>query len=576
MTMDYTFLIAGEAGQGVQSMGYILTKALAKAGYHVFASQDYESRIRGGHNVFTVRVSDRPVRAVADAVDLVLALNVEAVRRHAPALSDRGLVLYDGERVTVDAAARLLSVPFERLAVETTRSRIMGNTVALGAALYLVGFDDAILAAVLRSTFGKKSDELAARNVDAARVGYRYAAEHHADRRVVDVTPRDAPTRMVINGTAAVALGALAAGCKFMAGYPMTPATGIMHYFVGHAAALDLIFEQAEDELAALNMVLGASYAGVRAMTATSGGGFALMVEALSLAGMTETPAIIVLAQRPGPATGLPTRTEQGELEFAVHAGHGTFPRAVFAPGTVEEAFRVTVKAFNLAERYQIPVIVLTDQHLGDSYTTTAPFDLAQVTIERGDYLTDEAIEALGTYRYQRHRITASGISPRVLPGHPGALVVTDSDEHTEDGHITESAAVRVAMVQKRLRTLEGLRSEIAPPTRYGPPDAAAVLVGWGSTYGAMREAVDRVNHDQPRLRLVHLCELWPFPRRTFAEHVQGAERFLVVESNPTGQLAHLIRAETGLTATGTILRFDGRPITPAYILQRLPAEVTG
>jgi 2-oxoglutarate ferredoxin oxidoreductase subunit alpha len=503
-------------------------------------------------------------------------VNAEAVRRHAPALSDRGLVLYDGERVTPDAATQLISVPFERLAVETTQSRIMGNTVALGATLYLVDFDLAILAAVLRRTFGAKSDEIAVRNVDAARVGYRYVAEHHADRRIVALPPRDAPPRMVINGTAAVALGALAAGCKFMAGYPMTPATGVMHYFVNHAAALNLVFEQAEDELAALNLVLGAAYAGVRAMTATSGGGFALMVEALSLAGMTETPAVIVLAQRPGPATGFPTRTEQGELEFVVYAGHGAFPRAVFAPGTVAEAFVLTAKAFNVAETYQVPVILLTDQHLADCYVTSAAFDVAAVPIERGAVLDAAALAALGEYRYQRHRLTPSGISPRVHPGTAGALVVTDSDAHDEDGHITESAAVRNAMVRKRLAKEAGLRTALGPPRAYGPEAAPTVLVGWGSTYGALREAVDRLNRAGDVARMIHLSEVWPFPGEAFQTLLAGSERFLVVESNVTGQLAHLIRAETGLTAAGTILRFDGRPLTPAYVLQHLPAEVTG
>jgi len=280
-----------------------------------------------------------------------------------------------------------------------------------------------------------------------------------------------------------------------------------------------------------------------------------------------------VLGQRVGPATGLPTRTEQGELEFAIHAGHGMFPRVIFAPGTAEEAFYLTAKAFNLAEQYQVPVILLTDTYLSDTYVT-AEFDLSKVTVERGDFLSDEEVHALGKYRYMRHKLTPSGVSPRVIPGQAAALVVTDSDEHTEDGHITESAAVRCQMVQKRLTKLNGLRREMGAPRRYGPAAAETVLVGWGSTYGALREAVDLLQTGGAVVRMVHLSEIWPFPRLAFLDAVKGARRVIVVESNATGQMAHLIRAETGVAAAGAILRYDGRPLTPGYIASTFQTEV--
>ncbi|MCW4038394.1 MAG: 2-oxoacid:acceptor oxidoreductase subunit alpha [Candidatus Bathyarchaeota archaeon] len=571
--MDFNFMIGGEAGQGVQSMGYILARSMAKGGYSVLASQDYESRVRGGHNFFAVRVSDRPVQAISEEVNLLIALNEETINLHRGELTKDGLILYDGERgKRVAAEPTLVSVPFERLALERTGNRIMGNTVALGAALRLVQYDFEILSAVLRKTFGKKGLEVAEKNVDAARAGYDFVHERSPGFRH-RLAPVGASRNMVINGGEAVALGALAAGCKFVSGYPMTPTTGILQYFAGQAEAFNVVFEQAEDEIAAINMVLGASYAGVRALTATSGGGFSLMVESLSLAGMTETPVVIVLGQRVGPATGLPTRTEQGELEFAIHAGHGMFPRVIFAPGTAEEAFYLTVKAFNLAERYQVPVILLTDTYLSDTYVT-AEFDLSKVTVERGEFLSDEEVHALGRYMYMRHKLTPSGVSPRVIPGQAAALVVTDSDEHTEDGHITESTEVRLQMVQKRLNKMAGLRTEIGTPHAYGPEEAETVLVCWGSTYGVLREAVDRLNSANTVVRMIQMSEIWPFPRKAFMDAIKGFHRLIVVEGNATGQMAHLIRAETGVDATGKILRYDGRPLTPTYVITRFHEEV--
>jgi 2-oxoglutarate ferredoxin oxidoreductase subunit alpha len=309
-------------------------------------------------------------------------------------------------------------------------------------------------------------------------------------------------------------------------------------------------------------------------MTATSGGGFSLMVEGLSLAGMTETPAVIVLGQRVGPATGFPTRTEQGELEFVIHAGHGMFPRAVFAPGTIDEAFYLTIKAFNIAEKYQIPVIILTDTYLSDSYITNEPFDLSKVTIERGEFLSKEDIEALGKYKYMRHKFTDSGISPRVNPGQENVLVVTDSDEHTEDGHITESAEVRNKMVKKRLKKFQGVGKEIEAPLCYGPQKAKTALVCWGSTYGALREAVDQLNQNDEIVKMIHFSEVWPFPKTEFLGVMKGVKTFVVVENNAIGQMANLIRGETGLEANLKILKYDGRPISPNYIMKKMREEV--
>jgi len=306
-------------------------------------------------------------------------------------------------------------------------------------------------------------------------------------------------------------------------------------------------------------------------MVATSGGGFSLMVEGLSLAGMTETPIVIVICQRPGPATGFPTRTEQAELEFAIHAGHGEFPRVVFAPGNPDQAFYLTSKAFNLAEKYQIPVIILSDQHLADSYFTTQTFDTSQVKIDRGEFFTESDAKRLGEYK--RHLITDTGISPRLLPGQDWGLAVTDRDEHTEDGHITELASARTNNVRKRLRKSELLGKEIAPPHVFGPEEAETLLIGWGSTFGALKEATEILNNKGSSVRMLHLSEVWPFPAETVSKELKEARYSVSVESNATGQMAHLVRAETGIQVNSKILRFDGRPMSPAYIVGEFSRE---
>jgi len=348
----------------------------------------------------------------------------------------------------------------------------------------------------------------------------------------------------------------------------MTPATPIMEYMASKAKEMDLVVVQPEDEIAAVNMAIGASFAGVRAMTATSGSGFCLMVEGICLAGITETPVVVVLGQRPGPAVGLPTRTAQEELEFSIYAGSGEFPRAVLAPTTIEDSFWQTIKAFNLADKYQIPVILLTDHLLSTSYATVTPFDLTKVTVDRGILFQDKA--GVNREEYKRHRLTESGISPRAFPGQSPALVVTDADEHDEGGHLIEDAVTRNAQVEKRMRKMDGLKNEIAPPYRYGPQKADIMLIGWGSTRGAIQEAVDILHNDGVSVNSLHLSDVWPFPAEAVESAISGAGKAYVIENNATGQLAHLIRAETGRKVDGRILKYDGRLFTPAYIAGRV------
>jgi len=379
---------------------------------------------------------------------------------------------------------------------------------------------------------------------------------------------------MLIGINEAVGLGALASGCKFYSAYPMTPSTGIMLYIASKAKEFEVIVEQAEDEIAAINMALGASFAGIRAMTGTSGGGFALMVEGLSLAAMTETPIVIALAQRPGPATGLPTRTEQGDLLFALHAGHGEFPRVIFAPGTPEQAFLLTNKAFDLAQKYQIPVFILIDQYLSDSQWTYDGFNLNKLTLT--DWRATES-ELEGVKDYKRHFLTDHGISPFARPGTSRHLVVTDSDEHDEDGHLIEDAATRVQMVDKRLfRKMPLIRSEITPPVFYGNSRPDIILTGWGSTYGIMKEAVNILS-ETTKVAMLHFSEIFPFPSSQELDYLEilgKANMTIIVEQNASSQFARLMKTETGFEFTGKINRYDGRPFLVEELLGEISAYI--
>ncbi|MDD5093945.1 MAG: 2-oxoacid:acceptor oxidoreductase subunit alpha [Dehalococcoidia bacterium] len=571
MPVDVNFMVGGEAGQGVQTVGFVLAKTLARHRLHVFADQDYESRVRGGHNFYRLRAGDKETHALAEKIDVLIALDQQTIDLHQQELKAESTAIFDHDKLTLQRKGpKTLDIPLQRLAEESASDKLMANSVAIGAAIAVGGYDFEPLAQVLREHFSHLGSSSAEKNVAAAKSGYTHALQKTAEPRPV-ISPSAGPDRMLVNGNEAIALGAIAAGCTFLSAYPMTPATSIMEYLAGKAKDLGLVVIQPEDEIAAVHMAIGASFAGARSMTVTSGGGFCLMAEGLGLAGMTETPLVIVEAQRAGPAIGFPTRTEQGDLQFALHASHGDFPRVVLAPSTIEECFWLTIRAFNLAERYQLPVILLTDQHLASCYTTLGKFDLSRVKIERGELLSEKELVDPGEYK--RYRITPSGISPRALPG-GSALVVADSDAHGEDGHMIEDAETRTQMMLKHLRKIEGLRREISSPTVYGPPKADFTLVGWGSTCGAIKEAVDILRDEGISVNHLHLSEIWPFPSEAVSGMLKGSQRCFVIESNASGQMADLIRAQTGIKASGNILKFDGRPFSPGLIVDWLKKEI--
>jgi len=557
---DLNILIGGEAGQGLVTLGQLLSKALVRSGYEILVTQGYQSRIRGGHNTFSVRICAEKVMAPKKGVDVLVALNAETVMLHQADLSARGVLVADTGIGCSKGAC--LNVPFEELA-----PRRLENTVGLGTLGALLGLDEALLAGMVAELFGKKHPESADANKEALTRAYAWTAARRPEFFFPLRTPAGGTRRMLLNGNEAIALGALAAGVKFCAFYPMTPSTSVPLTLISHADAMGCVVEQAEDEIAAINMALGASFAGAPSMVATSGGGFALMAEGVSLAGMTETPVVIVVAQRPGPATGLPTRTEQGDLDFVLHAGHGEFPRAVFAPGSIESCFELTGKAFQLAEASQGPVFLLTDQFLADCYRGIPPLDLNRVS----PVVTGVREEASIHPPYGRYAVTQDGVSPRLIPGATSHLVVADSDEHTEDGHITEDLSVRRIMVEKRLRKMRIIVEETIPPALEGDPDPQLLLVCWGSTLGAAAEAASMLRRRGKTAATLHFEQIWPLVPDHFLHHLESAGQVVCVEGNATGQFAGLVRRETGFHMTRRVLRFDGLPFTADFILERIP-----
>jgi 2-oxoglutarate ferredoxin oxidoreductase subunit alpha len=551
--VDRSIFVTGAAGEGIQTIGDVVARCFLTHGYAVFATQEFESRIRGGNSSYRIRVADAPRNAPREDADVLLALNPVTREHYSDALRSEGLL------VSSEEESGGLTVPFVDLATEQGGNRIYANAVAAGALCAAVGLPFAVLETVLSSTFEKRGEEIVRANAAAARAGFDSAIAQLGDRRVEGLRKRDAAYAFA-SAHDVIPIAAAAAGCRFMAAYPMSPSTGIITAFARHPD-LGVFAEQAEDEIAAINMAIGASAAGARAMTATSGGGFALMVEAISLAGMTETPIVIVLAQRPGPATGLPTRTAQEDLLFALRAGHGEFPKVLLAPSDPRDAIRATVRAFDLADRYQVPVILLTDQFLADSR-----FSLDGLTLPDkipGPHLVDPG----SIDDYARYRLTEDGVSPRLYFGQSERLVCVDSDEHTEFGHITEDLrSVRRAMVDKRLKKGRELQEEIELPTPNRIDDAETILIGWGSTKGAIDEAVEHLRVDGRKAGSLHFTEIWPLPELELRENA----RYWTVEGNATGQFAHLLESEVALRVEGRIGRYDGLPINASTILKAL------
>ncbi len=564
MGVDVTIRVTGGAGQGVHTAGGLLCRLSVAAGHHFHVTQGYMSRIRGGRNSYSVRIRETPVCAGRRQADIVLSLDPSLLPHILSSVAPEGIVVGDPPAGGGGSAdPRVIAAPLKELAA-AAGSPILANMVGTGVVARALGIPPETVDRILTLEF---KGEYLEKNRVAARLGAEWAQGRVPDS--FRLPERAFQARMILSGNEALALGAVAGGCKFAVGYPMTPGSGILLGLSVDGPPLGLVFEQAEDEIAALNMAIGASYAGARAMVATSGGGFALMVEALSLAGMLEAPVVVALAMRPGPATGMPTRTGQEDLAFALSAGHGEFPRLVLSPGSVEEAYALAHHAMEMSEAYQVPCILLTDQYLADTVVDADPGDFPALPVNRRIVRgSDVPRDSKG--RYLRYAFTWDGISPMAVPGEPGITVVADSDEHTEDGHLTEDHAVRNAMVEKRMRKGEALAMETLPPLLSGPPDGEVLLIGFGSTKGVIAEAREILSAGGVATAAVHLRQVAPFPARSVSEILDRYRTAFTVENNLTGQLARLIRAETGREVSGSIARFDGLPFTPGEVAERV------
>lgn len=560
---DVSIVLCGQAGQGIQTVEYLLTRIFKLAGYHVFATKEYMSRVRGGMNSTQIRMSSGAVRAFVDRTDVCAALDKGALGHLKKRVSPDTIVLGEKEIVGDEGewgGCRFFDAPFVKIATEIG-NKVYSNVVAVGTLAGLLGIDRQLVCDYVGQFFAGKSGEVVENNKKAVKTGFGIASNlAEAGKLKFDISSDDAVAEQIlINGAEAVGLGAIAGGCNFVSSYPMSPSTPVLVFLAQQGKEFGIIAEQAEDEIAAMNMAVGAWYAGGRAMVTTSGGGFALMTEGLSLAAMLESPMVIHLAQRPGPATGLPTRTEQGDLELALYAGHGEFPRIILAPGTLEDGFYLTQRAFNLADKYQVPVFVLTDQYFIDSYYDTPPLDLSGVKVEQHIVETKE--------EYRRYEPVADGISPRGIPGYGRGLVAVDSDEHDIEGHITEDLDLRTKMVDKRLKKGDVLKQDTVGPELIGPRNYRTSLVCWGSTRNIVAEAVGRLGRDD--VAVLHFKQVYPLPGQT-AELLGRAEKTIIIENNATCQLGRLIKIHTGIDVDERILKYNGLAFSAEEVADRL------
>ena len=560
---EVSVVLCGEAGQGIQTVEQILARCLKLSGFHVFATKEYMSRVRGGSNSTEIRISSKRVSAYLDRIDILIPFHQGAIKHVEKRITPETIVLGDKEIISKDSPVEVkefIDIPFSKIASDIG-GRIYVNIIAAGVVLGTVGVEQHLLTNFIREFFSKKSEDVIKRNIEAIKKGYEVGTQILNSGKI-EFTIRSSPRikdENLLNGAEAVGLGALAGGCKFLSSYPMSPSTGVMVFLSQRMDDFDIVVEQAEDEISAINMAIGASYGGARSMVTTSGGGFALMIEGVSLAGMLEIPVVIHLGQRPGPATGLPTRTEQADLELALYSGHGEFPRIILAPGNLKDAFFLTQKAFNLADKYQIPVFVLTDQYLIDSLMNLPLLDISDTRDENHVVKTHKG--------YKRYELTEDGISPRGIPGFGEGLVGVDSDEHDEEAHITEDLVLRKKMVDKRLKKLDSIKKEIVPPELVGSSNYKVLITGWGSTYNVVREALQELGRED--ISFLHFKQVYPLYEGT-RDYLQKAQKNIIIENNATSQFGKLIKLYTGVDIEAKILKYNGL----AFSVEEVAAEI--
>ena len=575
---EIAFRVGGAAGDGVASTAETFARLCVRGGLWVHTYSSYQSVIRGGHAWTQVRAGTEPVLSQGEDPDMLIILNQETANIHVPLVRDGGAIVFDEQVSKLDGLQARPTVRLVKLPMLATARALgepmMKNVVALGAALALLDIPFDPMEKAIREVFGHKKPEIVEMNLKAGHTGYD-AIANDGGSLGRGLPFAQGPGRMMMTGNEAMALGALAGGCRFYSAYPMTPASAILHWMATNGPKHGIVVKQAEDELAVVNMAIGAAHTGARAMCATSGGGFSLMVEALGQAGMTETPLVAVLVQRTGPSTGLPTKTEQGDLNLALGAGQGDWPRAILAPRTAPECFDMIAKALNLADVYQTPILVLSDLYLGEGNRTMDRDELDfNVPILRG-FLADENGDGKG---FKRYKFTESGISPRAFPGMKGHQFVAATDEHMESGILISDVLAGVPpwieerrkMMEKRMRKLEGLRAEMSLPELWGPPDADLTFVSWGSTSPTVREAIGRLAVEGHKANSLEFSYLFPMRVAETQEIIENNDTTtLMVEANYTGQFARLLRAETGYRPDFMLTKYDGEPFEPREIVAR-------
>ncbi len=567
--MQFTWKIGGEAGFGIMTTGLLFSKIAARRGYHVFDFVEYPSLIRGGHNAYEVCVSDEPVGSLKKEIDVLVCLNKETYDLHKHRLANNAEVIYDPDVFTPERDSVHIPVPLSTFLKELQGQVIMKNTIALGASLALLGADLEELHSMYVTQFGRKGDEVIALNQQFAQKGFDAVISSNKDSIRSFLVKKEGEKKMVLTGNEAFAYGAVAADCRYYSAYPMTPSSGVLTAVAAWSAQTGMVVRHAEDEIAVINSAIGASFAGVRSAVGTSGGGFALMVEAVSLSGITEIPLVVFVSQRPGPATGMPTWTEQAELLFAVHGGHGEFPKIVLAPGDHFEMIEMTRYAFDLADIYQLPVIVLSDMLLSESHASVS-YNAVNQSIQstnpnRGKLITK------ADPSYKRYAITPDGISPRLVPGEAATYYQSNSYEHLEDGHTTESDVERIKQVKKRAQKIHTyLKNHFKPPTVFGnTEDAHTIFVGWGSTKGVALDALAQAQLEGKKAAYIHFSHLYPLDGSKIMPLLTlPHKKYILVENNSEGQLGKLLKMEMGLSFEQSLLRYDGRPITRDQLIE--------
>ena len=584
--MNRTFAIAigGAAGQGVATPGDIFAKIFSRRGLHLNAYNAYQSIIRGGHTLLTVRTGPARVTNMGDRIDLLIPLNQDTADRHLQLLTEGAACIYNADAITPGTAAdgvQLCPLPVSQL-VDITRNKVAQNTLAMGAGLHMMGIGFSSLEEVLREQFKKKGDAVVAENVGVARAGYDYAAAHF--RPFPNPLPKTNERYAILSGNMALAMGGAAAGVKFYCAYPMSPSTGVLHWMASHARKAGIMVRQVEEEIGVINMAIGAAQAGVRSMCATSGGGFALMSEGLGMSAMIETPVVVIDCQRAGPSTGVPTKTEQGDLWQMLGAAFGDYPRVIAAPLDIGDCFKLIPEMFNLVDRFQCPGLVLCDLLLSEGRLSVHPSELDFAPqVDRGELITGKnglSSSATTNGGYKRYKFVESGISPRAVPGVPGHMHTVATDEHMEDGVLISdeftNPVKRRAMMEKRMRKVSGIEAAVQPPELVGPPCADVTLVGWGSTRGVIEESCEILNEQGISANQLQIRWLVPLHGETILKILKNARHTIIVENNFTGQFARYLRSETSFVPEGHIRKYDGEPFMPHHIVEAVKEQLAG